>query len=181
MLEGLEQKILVYVNIRSVIQMKIISAHPGASEPMTQKQVNEFLVNRGNDLLLRMGFIDEKGEPNVTPTGYYFDEIKNRIYVTTPKAAKKVQSLNNNNIIGFCIDSPTPPYKGVKGKGMAVIHEDIAYNKDIIKKFVERTVVGSSHPVAKFMLSQIESGNNIIIEIIPRYYSTWLSAVPKPK
>jgi general stress protein 26 len=160
--------------------MKIISAHPGASEPMTQEQVNEFLVNR-KDLLLRMGFIDEKGEPNVTPTGYYFDEIKNRIYVTTAKTTKKVKSLNNNVIIGFCIDDPTPPYKGVKGKGMAVIHEDIAYNKDIIKKFINKIVVDYNHPVARFMLSQIESGNNIIIEIIPRYYSTWLSAVPKPK
>jgi Pyridoxamine 5'-phosphate oxidase len=156
--------------------LKIISAHPGASEQMTREQVNEFLVNRNNDLLLRMGFIDEKGEPNVTPTGYYFDEVN----VTTPKTTKKVQSLNNNNIIGFSIDDPTPPYKGVKGKGTAVIHEDIAYNKDIIKKYAERTVVDSNHPVAKFMLSQIESGNNIIIEIVPRYYSTWLSAVPKP-
>ena len=64
---------------------------------------------------------------------------------------------------------------------MAVIHQDIAYNKDIIKKFVDRIVVDSNHPVAKFMLSQIESGNNVIIEIIPRYYSTWLSAVLKPK
>jgi nitroimidazol reductase NimA-like FMN-containing flavoprotein (pyridoxamine 5'-phosphate oxidase superfamily) len=160
--------------------MKIISAHPGASEPMTQEQVNEFLVNR-KDLLLRMGFIDEKGEPNVTPTGYYFDEIKNRIYVTTSKTSKKVQSLNNNAIIGFCIDDPTPPYKGVKGKGMAVTHEDIAYNKDIIMKFIDKNVLDHSHPAARFMLSQIESGNNIIIEIIPRYYSTWLSAVPKPK
>jgi pantothenate kinase len=55
---------------------------------------------------------------------------------------------------------------------MAVIHQDIAYNKDIIKKFVDRIVVDSNHPVAKVMLSQIESGNNVIIEIIPRYYST---------
>jgi hypothetical protein len=65
-------------------------------------------------------------------------------------------------IIGFCIDDPTPPYKGVKGKGMAVIQKDIAYNKDIIKKFVDSIVVGSNHPISKFMLSQIESGSNII-------------------
>jgi general stress protein 26 len=64
---------------------------------MTQEQVNEFQVSRSKDLLLRMGIIYEKGEPNVTPTGYYFDDAKNRIYITTPKATTKVDSLNNNN------------------------------------------------------------------------------------
>ncbi|MDN5866535.1 MAG: pyridoxamine 5'-phosphate oxidase family protein [Candidatus Nitrosocosmicus sp.] len=100
---------------------------------MSEGEIKDFLTGTGKDLHIRMAFIDGKGEPLVTPTGYYFDETKNRIYITISGASKKVQSLTNNNIVGFTIDDSTPPYKGVKGKGKAVIHRDMAYNKDIIK------------------------------------------------
>jgi nitroimidazol reductase NimA-like FMN-containing flavoprotein (pyridoxamine 5'-phosphate oxidase superfamily) len=147
---------------------------------MSEEEIRDFLTRSGKDLPIRMAFIDEKGEPLVTPTGYYFDETKNRIYITTPSSSKKVQSLSNNDIVGFTIDDSTPPFKGVKGKGKAVIHRDIAYNKDIIKKFILRVLGNRNNPAADFVLSQIESGNNVIIEIIPRYFSTWLNAIPKP-
>jgi nitroimidazol reductase NimA-like FMN-containing flavoprotein (pyridoxamine 5'-phosphate oxidase superfamily) len=35
----------------------------------------------------------EKGEPNVIPTGYYFDDTSNKIYITTMKGSKKVSNL----------------------------------------------------------------------------------------
>lgn len=34
------------------------------------------------------------------------------------------------------------------------------------------------HPTAKWLLSEIEKGNELILEIIPSYYSTWRSAIP---
>lgn len=106
--------------------------------------------------------------------------MKPRIYITTAGSSKKVQSLTNNNIVGFTIDDSTPPFKWVKGKGKAVIHRDIAYNKGKIKKFIFRVLGNQNNPSADFVLSQIESGDNVIIEIIPRYFSAWLNAIPKP-
>jgi hypothetical protein len=39
--------------------------------------------------------------------------------------------------------------------------------------------VGSlDHPTAKWLLSEIEKGNELILEITPSYYSTWRSAIP---
>jgi len=33
------------------------------------------------------------------------------------------------------------------------------------------------HPIAKWTLSEIEKGNNIVLEITPSYYSTWKNAI----
>jgi hypothetical protein len=34
------------------------------------------------------------------------------------------------------------------------------------------------HPNAKWLLSEIEKGNELILEIRSSYYSTWRSAIP---
>jgi hypothetical protein len=33
-------------------------------------------------------------------------------------------------------------------------------------------------PNAKWLLTEIEKGNEVILEITPSYYSTWRSAIP---
>jgi nitroimidazol reductase NimA-like FMN-containing flavoprotein (pyridoxamine 5'-phosphate oxidase superfamily) len=72
------------------MKKKIISAHPGISGPMTEEEIKNFLANNNNNLLIRIGLIDEKGEPNVIPTGYYFDDMSNKIYITTLHEARKL-------------------------------------------------------------------------------------------
>ncbi len=47
--------------------MKIINAFPGMGDPMTEEETKNFMSNRDNSLLIRIGLIDEKGEPNVIP------------------------------------------------------------------------------------------------------------------
>jgi uncharacterized pyridoxamine 5'-phosphate oxidase family protein len=158
--------------------MKVINAHPGISNPMTEQETKNFLADDNNKLLARIGFIDEKGEPNVIPTGYYFDSVSNKIYITTHQASKKVNNLRKNNVIAFCVDDPIPPFKGVRGKGIVRIHEDVSHNISIAKKFMMKRVGSIDHPNAKWLLSEIEKGNEIILEITPSYYSTWQSAIP---
>jgi nitroimidazol reductase NimA-like FMN-containing flavoprotein (pyridoxamine 5'-phosphate oxidase superfamily) len=61
--------------------MKIINAFPGMGDPMTEEETKNFMANNNNDLLVRIGLIDEKGEPNVIPLAYYFDDTSNKIYI----------------------------------------------------------------------------------------------------
>jgi hypothetical protein len=42
-------------------------------------------------------------------------------------------NLRKKNHIAYCIDDPTPPYKGVRGKAIVKIHEDINHNIPIAK------------------------------------------------
>jgi hypothetical protein len=69
--------------------MKIINAK-SVSETMTEQETKNFLANNANNLLMRMGRIDGKGEPNVTVTAFYFDDPSEKILVVTGKDSKKV-------------------------------------------------------------------------------------------
>jgi hypothetical protein len=48
-----------------------------------------------NNLLIRIGLIDEKGEPNVVPLAYYFDDTSNKIYINL-KLLRKFIARNND-------------------------------------------------------------------------------------
>jgi uncharacterized pyridoxamine 5'-phosphate oxidase family protein len=159
--------------------MKIINAYPGSpNEAMTEEETKNFMSNDDNSLLIHIGMIDEKGEPNVIPLAYYFDDITNKIYINTLKSTKKVNNLRNNNVIAYCIDDPKFPFRGVRGKGTVKIHEDINHNIPIAKKFIMKSIGSLDNPIAKWLLTEIENGNEVILEITPNYYSTWRSAVP---
>lgn len=164
---------------REYIMMKIINAYPGGpSGPMTEEETKDFMANNDNSLIIYIGLIDEKGEPNVVPLRYYFDEISNKIYINTLKTTKKVHSLRKNNVISYCIDDPRFPFKGVRGKATVKIHEDVSHNIPVAKKFIMKSIGSLDHPTSKWVLNQIENGDQVILEIIPHYYSTWRSAVP---
>ena len=98
---------------------------------MTEDETKNFLTNTDNKLLIRVGLIDEKGQAKVTPLAYYFDNASEKMFITTHKNSKKVENLKRNNIIGFCIDDPTLPFKGVQGKAEVKILEDILLARSI--------------------------------------------------
>ena len=62
--------------------MKIINAQ-AVSETMTEEETKNFLANNANNLLMRIGTLDGKGEPNVTVTAFYFDERSEKFFVVT--------------------------------------------------------------------------------------------------
>ena len=161
--------------------VKVISAHKdprGGSPQMTEEGVKNFLTNNNGRLLIHMGTIDEKGEPNVFPTGYYFDRDSDKIYITTPKKSKKISNLGLKSIIAYCIDDPNSPYKGVRGKAKVKISEDINHNTAITKKLLMSSVGSLEDPRSKWQLSETERGEQVILELTPSYYSTWdLSAM----
>ena len=157
--------------------VKVISAHReggSTNPPMIEEDVKNFLTNNNGRLLIHIGIVDEKGEPNVFPTGYYFDRDSDKIYITTPKESKKVSNLRVKSMVSYCIDDPNLPYKGVRGKGKVKIHEeDINHNMAIAKKLSMSRIGSLEHPMSKWLLSETEKGNEVILEITPSYYSTW--------
>jgi general stress protein 26 len=127
-------------------------------------------ANGNGHLLIHIGTVDDKGEPNVNPTGYYFDKNSNKIYITTQKSSKKVHHLRTTrNTISYCIDDPNPPYKGVRGKATVSIHEDINFNLPIFENIASRYLEGSEK---NNYLTNMQK-DYIILEIMPKVYSTW--------
>ena len=151
--------------------MRILNAAPGFSSPLTEQEIKDFLET--SRLNLHLGTSDEKQEPNVHPIWYHFDRLSDKLYVETSKASKKMSNVRKNKTVYFCIDEPNPPYKGVRGKGEATIHEDIDFNVPISERILAKYLGDLEHPMAKQLLSYVKGGESAIIEITPDYYSTW--------
>jgi general stress protein 26 len=153
--------------------MKVVDATyeiPG----MTREEADIFLESKLN---LQIATIDEKGEPNIQPVWFYYDKDQGKFLITTSKLAKKAQNLRRKPTVYFSIDyenyDGNLPPKGVKGKGTATIVED----PDIIVPQADRIsmkYLGTlDHPVAKMITDGARKGEIVLVEISPKFFSTW--------
>lgn len=153
--------------------MKVVDATyeiPG----MTREEADIFLESKLN---LQIATIDEKGEPNIQPVWFYYDKDQGKFLITTSKLAKKAQNLRRKPTVYFSIDyenyDGNLPPKGVKGKGTATIVEDpdrIVPQSDRISMKYLGTL---DHPVAKMITDGARKGEVILVEISPKFFSTW--------
>ena len=151
--------------------MKILNASPGFGTPLTEHELKGFLAN--SKLNIHIGTLDAQGDPVIHPTWYYFDSGSIKFYIETSKNSLKVANLSRNNVVYFCVDDPNLPYKGVRGKGKANVHEDINHNIPIAEKIMVRYLGSLAHPMATSLMGSVKDGNSVILEITPSYFSTW--------
>ena len=129
---------------------------------MSENEARDFLVNSHKNV--HISSLDEKGEPNIHPTWYYFDNNNDKLYIESGRESKKTRNLRRNNII---------PYKGVRGKGTVRISEDVDYNLVIVERIVVKYLGSIEHPMSQTIIGSIRNNEAIIIEITPKFYSTW--------
>jgi general stress protein 26 len=153
--------------------MKVINATyeiPG----MTREEAERFLEGKLN---LQIATIDEKGEPNIQPVWFYYDKDAGKLLLTTSKLAKKTRNLRRKPTIYFSIDDENydenlPP-KGVKGKGIATIVEDPNRIVSQADKISMKYLGTLDHPVAKMITDSAKKGEVVLVEISPKFFSTW--------
>ena len=152
--------------------LKILDAsEPEFGGPMTEGELRNFLINSKKNA--HISTLDERGEPNIHPTWYYFDSESAKIYIESGKASRKTQNLLRNNIIYYCIDDDNVPYKGVRGKGTVRISEDVNYNLPIAEKIVTKYLGSVGHPASQILLNVLRNGDAVILEITPKFFATW--------
>jgi general stress protein 26 len=117
--------------------------------------------------------VDDKGHANIHPTWFYYDPLKEKIYVLTGKQSKKLENITGNELIYFCVDEPNSPYKGVRGKGSVRIYEDVNFIVLIAQKISLRYLGTLEDPVSREFMERSKEGEGIALEITPKYYSTW--------
>jgi nitroimidazol reductase NimA-like FMN-containing flavoprotein (pyridoxamine 5'-phosphate oxidase superfamily) len=149
--------------------MKIVNATsevPG----MNKEEAERFLESKLN---LQLATTDNQGEPNIQPVWFYYDKGREKLLITTSKLSKKTQNLRNKPTIYFSIDDENPPYKGIKGKGTTTLIEDpdktVSQGDRISMKYLGTL----DHPIANMISEGSKRGDNVIIEISPKFFSTW--------
>jgi uncharacterized pyridoxamine 5'-phosphate oxidase family protein len=151
--------------------LKILDGSPGFGTPFSEQDLKDFLTTKV--LNVHLGTVDENGHANIHPAWYYYDDSKEKIYVETGRHSKKMENLSRNNTIYFCIDDPSPPYKGVRGKGNVEVHRDLNFNVLIAQKIHLRYLGNLEHPMSQPLMDAIKKGQSVVLEISPKYYSTW--------
>lgn len=151
--------------------LKILDGSPGFGAPLLEQETKDFLTTKV--LNIHLGTVDEKGHANVHPAWYYYDPSKEKIYIETGKQSKKIDNLTKNEMIYFCIDDPTPPYKGVRGKASVKVSEDVNFNIPTAQKIHLRYLGTLEHPISHQLMEAIRKGDSVVLEIDPKYYSTW--------
>jgi len=140
--------------------LKILNASPGFGAPFSEQKITDFLTTKV--LMLHLGTVDENGHANIHPIGYYYDHPNNRFYVLTGRESKKTHNLRKNEMVYFCIDDPNPPYKG-----------DVDFNIGIWEKIMVRYSGNLEDPKALALRDELKKGESIVLEISPKYFSTW--------
>jgi PPOX class probable F420-dependent enzyme len=161
------ETLLCYVS--QTKNVKILSAIPGAPS-MSKEEVNKFLENK---LLLQIGTIDDEGDPNIQPVWFDHDKDRDRLLIITPKAAMKVRNLRSKPNVYFSVDDENFPYKGVKGKGTAAIIEDPERTVPLGEKINMKYLGTLDHPISRMILDSAKKGNHVVVEISPKFFSTW--------
>jgi general stress protein 26 len=137
---------------------------------MSKEEANKFLESK---LLLQIGTIDDEGDPNIQPVWFDYDKDREKFLIITPKVARKVENLRSKPNVYFSIDDENFPYKGVKGKGIVTIIEDpkktVPYGEKISMKYLGTL----DHPIPQMILDSAKKGNHVVLEISPKFFSTW--------
>ena len=137
---------------------------------MSKEEVDTFLEKKLN---LQIGTIDDKGDPNIHPVWFNYDKDREKFLIITPIATKKIKNLLNKPNVYFSVDDTNFPYKGVKGKGIATVVEDPVRTVPETKKIYMKYLGTLNHPIPRMILESVQKGNHVIVEIDPKYYSTW--------
>jgi general stress protein 26 len=157
--------------------LKVIQAIPNMPNPVTEAEVNNILESKLN---MQIATIDEEGYPIIQPTWFLYDKESDKIYTATQKISKKVQNIRRNpDKVYFSIDDEKYPYKGVKGRAVAKISEDIQKNLPIVEKINIKYLGTLEHPLAKMIIENTKNGTDVVIEILPRFFSAWDFGKPR--
>ena len=149
--------------------MKIYHGTPEIGRALSQDEIIQFLKTSKKNL--QLGTIDEKNEPNVHPVWFLFENDK--LYIATETKSKKLKSIRRNNLVYFSVDEDSSDFRGVRGKGIAKILEDREFNVRTTEKIVIKYAGSLDGKLAKEVMAEIKDGSELLIEISPKFYSTW--------
>ena len=111
---------------------------------------------------IRIAFMNSNKDPEVISLWYAC--INGKIFCATQKSAKIIKYLKENPICGFEIAADSPPYKGLRGKGIVKILEN--NGKKILRILMDKYLDDKESKLSQFL--EDNSKTEVAIEITPK-------------
>lgn len=135
-----------------------------ASGPWDQRVIEEFLTSTRIPVRLATN-----GSSGPLVQSLWFAPIGVRLWCCTQKSSLLTRRLERDDRVGFEVAADTPPYRGVRGTGVAqLIDENV---EDVLRTLIARYQGSESTNLSEWLLSRIDS--EVAIRIEPRTLSSW--------
>ncbi len=138
---------------------------PSRKGPWSQVEIERHLEQ--SRIPLRLACNGARGFPLVTSLWFLPDD--GRLWCATQRTAHLVSHLERDPHCAFEVAPEDPPYRGVRGQGIASLHPE--RGAWLLRRLVERYLDDPESPFARWLLSRSETETAIGIE--PRSLVSW--------
>ena len=133
--------------------------------PWSTEQIGRFLREfRGP---IRLACNGASGHPVLA--SLWFVPLDGKLWCATQRTARVVSHLIRDPRCAFEVSVESPPYRGVRGPGVATLHED--RGEEILRVLIDRYLEDSTSRLARFLLARVEQETAIAIE--PQTLVSW--------
>ena len=116
---------------------------------------------------LRLAVSDSSGCPRVISLWFLADA--DALWCATQATAQVVRFLGEEPRCGFEVAGDTPPYRGVRGTGVASLHPK--RGEEVLRRLLERYRIAPESPLATGLLAKVD--REVAIRIAPAQTSSW--------
>ena len=136
-----------------------------ASGPWSAQQVSDYLTK--TRIPVRLACIDFNEVPRIV--SLWFEWNEGALYCATQADAATARWLGARSCVGFEVASETPPYRGVRGSGVAVL--DAARGRTQLLRLLDRYEIGEASSLRATLLRNQNS--EVCIRIDPDRMDSW--------
>jgi len=129
-------------------------------QKLKNKKIDEIIADK--KIPIRLAYTKSDGTPGILSLWYVEEDGK--LYCATQKNAKIVSFLKKTPICGFEIAADKPPYKGIRGEGVARIIEE--RGNEILQLLIEKYLGQKESKLSLFLKKN--SVSEVAIEITPK-------------
>ena len=133
--------------------------------PWSTSQIERFL--REIRVPIRIACNGASGHPVLA--SLWFVPMDGKLWCATQRTASVVAHLSRDPRCAFEVSVESPPYRGVRGPGLAALHED--RGEEILRMLIDRYLEDSTSRLAGFLLARVEHETAIAIE--PQTLVSW--------
>ena len=133
--------------------------------PWSTDQIERFL--RETRIPIRIACNGASGHPVLA--SLWFLPLDGMLWCATQRTARIVSILTRDSRCAFEVSVETPPYRGVRGPGLATLHDD--RGEEILRTLIDRYLEDSRSRLASLLLARVEHETAIAIE--PQTLVSW--------
>ena len=133
--------------------------------PWSGDQIQRFL--RNTRIPARIACNGASGHPVLA--SLWFVPQDGKLWCATQRGASVVSLLTRDPRCAFEVSVETPPYRGVRGTGVATLHED--RGEEMLRVLIERYHGGTDSKLASLLLAHAKQ--EVAIGIEPRTLVSW--------